>query len=149
MADLHFEPYVVLAGLTCESVLIAWGGFWFRVADRADGQWSILDDEALQSVSPGRQESIGACSEPFGRARVEILDDSGDVVASAETRETNHVWVRGLKPNTAYQYRVWVDDQPWAAGKRMDWTPRGRLESPVAPRRRRRADRSPGRAARR
>ena len=29
----HFEPFVHLAGLTHDDVLVAWGGFWFAEPD--------------------------------------------------------------------------------------------------------------------
>ena len=34
MPDFHAEPYIYLAGLTYKAVLIAWGGFYFRVRGR-------------------------------------------------------------------------------------------------------------------
>jgi phosphodiesterase/alkaline phosphatase D-like protein len=51
---------------------------------------------------------IGAGSEPFGQAIVEV-ERGGRVVARVETEERNHAWVGGLEPDTGYRYRVLVD----------------------------------------
>ena len=58
---VHFEPYVYLAGLTHKSALIAWGGFYFKVAREAGG-WRLMDDEELDHVHPPRSQTIGARS---------------------------------------------------------------------------------------
>jgi hypothetical protein len=122
----HFEPFLLLAGLTHDKALIAWGGFWFRRGDSPYGEWRIVDDEELAEVAtPPRTETIGAGSEPFGHAVVEVRRD-GAVVARAETDEHNHVWVEGLEPDTAYDYRVTVDGRPWAEGELRDWDVEGR-----------------------
>jgi hypothetical protein len=81
-----------------------------------------VDDEELATVATApRSETIGAGSEPFGRAIVEVERD-GRVVARAETEERNHVWVGGLAPDTEYRYRVLVDGRPWGEGERHDWS---------------------------
>jgi tartrate-resistant acid phosphatase type 5 len=51
-------------------------------------------------------------------------------VSSARTADTNFVWVTGLRPDTAYGYRLLVDGEEWAAGERWDWGPvdRGGLD---------------------
>ncbi len=122
MPEFHAEPYLYLASLTHKSALIAWGGFYFRVRDRArDGDWKLVDDSDLKHVHPARRETIGARSEPFGEARVEVFDQSGALVAFAETCTTNHAWVTGLAPDTQYSYRVIVNGEEWAAGERRDW----------------------------
>ena len=105
-----------------DRALVAWGGFWFHRED-ADARWDIVDDEQLGEVDPGRTESIGARSTPYGDAVVEVVDESGALVASARTDERNHVWVTGLQPDTGYRYRVLVDGEEWAAGERWDWGP--------------------------
>jgi tartrate-resistant acid phosphatase type 5 len=126
--DVHFEPFLHLADLGEEHALIAWGGFYFRRGDSSYGEWRVVDDEELAEVAGrSRSSTIGASSEPFGRAVVEVEHD-GHVVATAETSERNNVWVRGLEPDTEYRYRVLVDDRPWAEGERWDWdTDRGTL----------------------
>ena len=122
MPEFHAEPYVYLAGLTHKAALIAWGGFYFRVRDqKSDGSWKLVDDRDLEHVHPPRRESIGARSEPYGPAKVEVFDASGTLVSSAETATTNHVWVPGLAPDTEYTYRVIVNGEVWGDGERRDW----------------------------
>src|SRR5918993_1438855 len=67
MTDTHFEPFVHLAELGPDRALIAWGGFWFHRDDPA-ARWQIVDDSKLAELDPGRKESIGARSEPYGEA---------------------------------------------------------------------------------
>ena len=122
MPESHFEEFVHLVDVAADRALIAWGGFWFR-RDSADARWAVVTDEHLGEVDPGRNGSIGASSEPYGDAEVEVLDDRGSVVARAGTDTVNHVWVAGLAPDTAYGYRVTVDGRAWAAGPRLDWGP--------------------------
>ncbi|HEX8503305.1 MAG TPA: metallophosphoesterase [Pyrinomonadaceae bacterium] len=122
MPDFHAEPYLYLAGLTHKAALIAWGGFYFRVRSRRNGdEWKLVADSDLDHVHPPRRESIGAKSEPFGRARVEVFDAAGALAGFAETTTTNHAWVTGLAPDTEYTYRVLVNGEEWAAGERRDW----------------------------
>ena len=124
MTDIHFEPFMYLAGLTHDDALIAWGGFYFRDPDRDDDDWYIVEDPELgQLVAQGRgRGSIGARSKPFGHAEVEVTERySGKVAAVARTSEANHVWLRGLEPDTEYSYRIAVDGEPWAEGPRRDW----------------------------
>ena len=129
MPDHHFEPFVHLVDVTADRALIAWGGFWFRRED-ADARWEVLGVGELGELDPGRTGSIGASSEPYGAAVVEVLDEAGTVVARAATDTANHAWVEGLAPDTAYDYRVTVDGRPWAVGPRLDWgpVPRGGLD---------------------
>ncbi|MGY1721292.1 metallophosphoesterase [Blastococcus sp. SYSU DS0552] len=129
MPDTHFEPFVHLVDVTPDRALIAWGGFWFR-RGAPDGRWQVVGDAELAEVDPGRTGSIGADSEPYGDAVVEVLDPTGAVVARARTGTANRVWVEGLRPDTEYGYRITVDGRPWAAGPRADWGPvaRGGLD---------------------
>jgi len=117
---VHFEPYLYLAGLTHKSALIAWGGFYFKVA-RIARDWKLVDDSDLDSVHPPRSSSIGAKSAPYGHARVEVRDETGALAGAGETRTANHVWVSGLAPDRVYSYTVTVNGHPWAAGARRDW----------------------------
>ncbi len=115
----HFEPYLHLAGLTSEAALLSWGGFFFD--EEVDGRLRLLDEDELADVAPGRVDTMGVRSEPYGEAVVEALDEEGTVVAREGTDEVNHVWLRGLAPDTTYGYRITVDGRPWAEGTRRDW----------------------------
>jgi tartrate-resistant acid phosphatase type 5 len=117
---VHFEPYLCLAGVTHKSALISWGGFYFRFRQE-DGPWKLLDDSDLDTVHPPRRSSIGARSDVYGHARVEVLDATGALVGFGETTTANHCFVYGLEADTVYTYRVMVDGHEWAAGPRRDW----------------------------
>ena len=120
--EVHFEQFLHLAGLGHDKALVAWGGFYFRRGDSPYGAWRIVDDEELSAVAPSpRTETIGAGSEPFGQAVVEVMLDRR-VVGRAETDEHNHVWIGGLEPDTEYRYRVSVDGRPWGEGELHDWS---------------------------
>lgn len=95
MPEFHAEPYIYLAGLSHKSALIAWGAFYFRT--RSNGSMKIVDDHDLQWIHPPRCDSIGCRSKPYGPATVEITDESGALIASALTNDTNHVAIFGLK----------------------------------------------------
>ncbi len=119
-SEVHFEPFLHLADLSANEALIAWGGFWFHRGSPDEG-WHIVDDEELSEVAgESRTESIGARSEPFGHAVVEVERDE-ELVARAETADYNFVRISGLEPDTEYRYRVLVDGQPWAEGELCDW----------------------------
>jgi tartrate-resistant acid phosphatase type 5 len=120
MPEFHAEPFLHLAGLTHKSALITWGAFFFRVKE-SEGHFKLVDDGDLKHVNPPRHHTIGAKSEPYGEARVDVFDRLGNVVASAATTTTNHCWVTGLEPDTEYKYRVIVNGEEWAAGERRDW----------------------------
>jgi len=118
---VHFEPFLQLADVGDDEALIAWGGFYFRRGDSPYGEWRIVDDEELAEIAGGgRSGTIGASSEPFGEAVVEV-ELEGEVVGRAHTAERNHAWVHGLEPETDYRYRVLVDGEPWAHGERWEW----------------------------
>ena len=121
MPEYHSEPYVYLGGLTHKSVLIAWGAFYFQIKESAD-KWKLVDDEFLDNVHPPRKTSIGAASEPYGDAVVEVRDiASNSVVASVPVTGRNYTWVTGLQPATAYRYRVIVKNDEWGRDERRDW----------------------------
>ena len=122
--DLHFEPYVHLAGLGHNRALVSWGGFFFHGREASDGsghEYVLLDDEELEPTALARTESIGERSESYGSADVRVLDAQGRVVARAQTSTTNHVWLEGLTADTEYRYEIHVDGKEWLAGPRYDW----------------------------
>jgi hypothetical protein len=119
MPEFHAEPYIQLAGLSSTAAMVAWGAFYFRV--RSHGPWKLVDDRDLVRVHPPRRDSIGVRSTPYGSARVNVLDLSGQLVATATTETTNWVRVSGLAPDTEYSYEVLVNDEVWAEGERYDW----------------------------
>jgi tartrate-resistant acid phosphatase type 5 len=120
MPDYYSEPFLTLAGLTHKSALIAWGAFYFRVKE-SEADFKLVDDKDLKHVHPPRRQTVGATSEPYGKATVEVLDLQGNVVASAFTETANHCWVSGLEPDTEYTYRVTVNGEEWASGNRRNW----------------------------
>ena len=120
MPDYYSEPFLNLAGLTHKSALIAWGAFYFRVRDN-ETDFKLVDDEDLDHVHPPRHQTVGARSEPYGKARVEVMNANGDVVATGFTQSANHCWVTGLAADTEYTYRVFVNNEEWAAGDRRNW----------------------------
>jgi len=98
MPEFHAEPYVYLPTVTHDSALVAWGAFYFRVT--SNGKSKLVDDDDLKFVHPPRKDSIGACSAPYGPARVEVYDRHGELVARARTSAANHCWIAGLQPDT-------------------------------------------------
>lgn len=122
MDDTHFEEFLWLVDVGEDAVLLAWGGFWFG-RDRGDTPWRVVPAAALGPVDPGRSQTVGARSQPYGHALVTVYDDSGAVVGQARTAEVNHAWVTGLRPDTRYHYRIEVDGRQWADGPRWDWGP--------------------------
>ena len=121
MPEFHAEPYLHLAGLSHKSALITWGAFYFQT--RSLEKWKLVDDGDLRHVHPPRRESIGARSDSYGPARVNVFDMSGALAATSFTETTNFCWVTGLAPDTPYRYEVIVKDRLWAEGERWDWTP--------------------------
>jgi tartrate-resistant acid phosphatase type 5 len=120
MPEFHAEPYIYLPTVSHKSALVAWGAFYFRVSTR--GAWKLVDDSDLKYVHPPRKDSIGACSAPYGPARVDVFDSAGALVSTAKTEAANHCWVAGLAPDTAYSYKVFVKGEEWAQGERWDWS---------------------------
>ena len=121
MPEFHAEPYLHLAGLSHTSALITWGAFYFKT--RTKHAWKLIDDSDLRYVHPPRRESIGARSDPYGPARVNVYDMDGVLVGTAGTETTNFCWIPNLEPNTEYRYEVIVKDERWGDGERWDWTP--------------------------
>lgn len=124
MAQIHREPYITVAGLTDSKALIAWGAFYFEVGS-SNSRFKLIEDKNLKNVNPPRKSSIGESSEPYGNAKVEYwekTDPSNKKEITVDlSKKVNHVWIEDLKPNTKYQYRVFVGGTPWAEHKRHDW----------------------------
>jgi tartrate-resistant acid phosphatase type 5 len=119
--EFHAEPYLHLAGLSHKSALITWGAFYFKTRSRGSG-WKLVDDSDLRYVHPPRSESIGARSDPYGPARVNVHDMQGTLVSTTFVETCNYCWVTGLSPDTRYRYEVIVKDETWAEGERWDWS---------------------------
>jgi hypothetical protein len=131
MAHVHREPYLTLAGLTETSVLITWGAFFFDVkGEEMDGRFKIIEDKDLKFLIPPRKTTIGESSDSYGPATLEVWEKGGGgqpIKVSVNPKpgeKVNHAWVMGLKPNTPYQYRLTVRDEPWAEEERRDWVVR-------------------------
>ena len=121
MPEFHAEPYVHLAGLSPTSAFIAWGAFYFRV--RSSGRWKLVDDRDLARVHPPRRDSIGVRSAPYGRARVNVFDAAGALVATRDDRNDQLVPCHRPAPDTTTPTRCIVNDEVWAEGERYDWQP--------------------------
>ena len=121
MPEFHAEPYLQLAGLSHKSALISWGAFYFKTRSR--GEWKLVDDSDLRYVHPPRRESIGARSDTYGPARVNVYDAAGALAATSFVETCNYCWATGLTPDTVYRYDVIVKDEHWGAGARWDWIP--------------------------
>ena len=121
MPEYHAEPYLHLAGLSHKSALLTWGAFYFKTRSR--GGWKLVDDSDLRYVHPPRRESIGARSDPYGPACVNVYDTAGTRVSSTFVETCNYCWVTGLAPDTRYRYEVIVKDEHWGVGDRWDWVP--------------------------
>jgi hypothetical protein len=129
MAHIHREPYITLAALTEDKALIAWGAFFFDVTGQEmDGRFKIIEDKDLKFVNPPRETSIGESSNFYGPAKVQVREKNDpsqviEVEVNGGTQESrlNHAWVMGLKPDTEYQFRIFVKDEPWAEEERRDW----------------------------
>jgi tartrate-resistant acid phosphatase type 5 len=135
VSQTHFEPFLHLVDVTHDRALVAWGGFFFERSETGQ-RWRTVDDDRLDHLDPGRSESIGARSKPYGDAVVEAYDENGALAARSRTSDTNCAWLDGLAPDTRYTYRVTVDGEPWAEGERWDWGPVTGGGLDLAPRRR-------------
>jgi tartrate-resistant acid phosphatase type 5 len=119
--EFHREEYLQLADVTYKTAIISWGSFFFRIKDKR-GDFKLVDDSDLDRVHPPRRQTIGAHSEPYGDAVVEVRETAtGEVAAVAATSLTNYVRITGLTADTEYSYRVMVNGEPWAEGELFDW----------------------------
>ena len=75
--------------------------------------WMIV---TWRHIHPPRHQTIGARSEPYGEAIVEVYDAATkERVNVVETSTANHVLVSGLLPDTAYRYKITINGEEWAA----------------------------------
>ena len=121
MPEFHSEPYIYLPAVTHKSALVAWGAFYFRVTSR--GTWKLVDDErsALRASAPQGLDRRPLCAvRSCSRGGVRRFGRHGRHRAQTET--TNHCWIAGLAPDTAYTYKVFVKGEEWAKGERWDWS---------------------------
>lgn len=132
MAHVHREPYLTLAAVTETSALVTWGAFFFDVTgEEVDGRFKIIDDKNLKFLTPSRKTTIGESSDTYGTATLEVWEegDGGQTfkvsVDPKPGEKLNHAWVKGLKPDTAYRYRLTVMDDSWAEEERRDWVVKG------------------------
>ena len=112
--------------------MIAWGAFYFRVTSR--DRFKLVDDSDLKYVHPPRKDSIGACSAPYGPARVEVYDLQG--AAGVERADGHLESLLGERPRAGHRVRLQGVRQgdEWAEGERWDWSA-GRSGSLVQARR--------------
>jgi tartrate-resistant acid phosphatase type 5 len=132
MAQVHREPYLTLAAVTETSALVTWGAFFFNVqGEEMDGRFKIIDDKNLKFLNPPRKTTIGESSDAYGTATLEFWEEGGagpPIKVSVDPKpgeKLNHAWVTGLKPDTAYRYRLTVMGDPWAEEERRDWVVKG------------------------
>ena len=119
--EFHREEYLQLADVTHKTAILSWGSFFFRINDKK-GTLKLVDDGDLDHVHPPRHQTIGARSEPYGAAVVEVRDAAtGELAALASTTSANHVRLTGLTADTEYVYRVIVNGEPWGEGELLDW----------------------------
>ena len=116
MPDYYSEPFLNLAGLTHKSALIAWGAFYFRVKNN-ESDFKLVDDDDLNHVHPPRHQTVGARSEPYGKAKVEVMNLAGNVVASAFTRNSQPLL--GVRPRGRYRIYLSRDRQRRRVGQRQ------------------------------
>jgi tartrate-resistant acid phosphatase type 5 len=124
---IHCEEYLYLPGLTHDTAIIAWGGFFFEVEQEDDAEeWELLDDEKLLNRI-GRKQSIGESAEVYApRATVFVTEVGTGATQEVMVGASNHAVVHGLKPDTEYTYRVVISEtsgeqREWAAGPLHDW----------------------------
>ena len=123
--EFHREEYLQLADVTHKTAIISWGSFFFRIKDK-QGTLKLVDDSDLDHVHPPRRQTIGAQSEPYGKAVVTVRNAAtGEVAAVEGTISANYVRITGLIPDTEYIYQVTVNDEPWAEGELLDWVVQG------------------------
>jgi tartrate-resistant acid phosphatase type 5 len=116
----HIEQYVYLPGLSHDSALIAWGAFEFEVEGHPNtGDWELTTDRKLHDADATRPGSIGVRAKAYGpQAKVYVFEANGEPGSPRYCVNQNYIWVRDLKPDTEYRYRVVVED---VTGHEIDW----------------------------
>jgi hypothetical protein len=121
---IHQEEYLVLAGVTHKSALVTWGAMHLKAKENG-GRYEVMDDDAVEKFNPPRRGQIGLRSSRYAvrSARVGITRaGAGHTEWVDADPARNHAWITGLEPNTAYDYVLEVDGEPWAA-ETLDWDP--------------------------
>lgn len=105
------EEYVYVADVTHDAVLISWGKFFFN------SKWKLIPDKDLHLFDGhyGRHSSIGERCDSYGTATVRVFDADGN--EKATTTDKSYAWIRGLKANTEYTYRIVVPE----GSEARDW----------------------------
>ena len=77
-----------------------------------------MDDGDLKYVHPPRKDSIGACSAPYGPARVEVYDAAAGG-GDREDEGDEPLLGGGLAPDTEYTYKVFVKGEAVGGGRAL------------------------------
>lgn len=125
---VHREEFLMVAHLTHDTAMIAWGAFFFeQERSEADARgffdYKLLDDDDLRKkdrMKPWpvrRNGSIGQDAESYGAARVRIRTADTDW-EDAWSGSATHCTITGLSPNTRYWYQVEVEGTAWGQAPR-------------------------------
>ena len=121
---IHREEFLFLPHVSHDRALIAWGAFFFAPDD---GKHELIEHEDLAEAVGRRRGSIGAEADSYGSASVRITPLAGGATQEVGAPAgQNHVWITGLRPDTAYRYEVLVDGKPWGANPHDFDRPGGR-----------------------
>ena len=96
------EEYVYVADVTHDAVLISWGKFFFN------SKWKLIPDKDLH-LFDGHHDAHHLLS------ITDRFDADGN--EKATTTDKSYAWVRGLKANTEYTYRIVVAE----VSEARDW----------------------------
>lgn len=134
--QVYREEYIYLAGLTHNSVMIAWGAFFFKVKGKLDtGQWEIIKDKDLhkhkyEDVKLDRRDLIGQWSAPYAKpgtdqqAPIEVVITEKNSNVKKKyffPHYINDVTINNLSPDTDYTYKVILNGKEWGSGPLRDW----------------------------
>ena len=129
MPDFHAEPYVYLAGLTHKAALIAWGGFYFRVRSRKNGdEWKLVDDSDLDHVRHAARQSAQKVS-PSARhvSKSSTPQGTWSALPRQQRRITPGFLASHLTPNTLTAYLLTTKSGQRASGATGWLTPKAKV----------------------